>query len=145
MVRWRNNEDTMMKTLCYDGENMSLRWWKYNGTIMKLRGHDDENVILFSPLCHRIILISQPCHRCYRVFITWSSRFDNCTIVHRGSGRQKHVPCVQTEHRARAIFERYNIVTRFASRQNLASCFVDARQENPLRLYTKNISMMKTA
>jgi hypothetical protein len=82
MVRWRNNEDTMMKTLCHDGENTMLRWWKNNGTIMKLRRHDDEKVILFSPLCHRIILISQSCHRCYRVFIC--TIVPSCIAVQRG-------------------------------------------------------------
>jgi hypothetical protein len=89
------------------------RWWKYDSTMMKLRWHD----IIFQ-WCNCIIVILRSCHRC---FIIVPSCFHHCTIVHRGSERQKQCYFCPNGTTNRLMFQRYNIMTCFASRWNLTS------------------------
>jgi hypothetical protein len=134
MVRWWKHNGTNVKQRLYDGETQKARWWKRDGTMvkddvtmvkirwydmMKLRWHDDENAILFSLSCHRIIVILTLCHR---VLIIVPSQFHLCTIVHSCSGRQKCYLCPNGTPLSVDI-EWYNIVTRIASCRNLASRF----------------------
>jgi hypothetical protein len=77
-VRWWKHNGTNVKQRLYDSETTKARWWKRDRTMVKadvtmvkIRWHDmmklllpdDENAILFSLSCHRIIVISPSCHR----------------------------------------------------------------------------------
>jgi hypothetical protein len=126
IVRWWNNDVTIVKQRWHIDENVIVRWWKCDGSMMKLRWHYDKNAILFSSSCRRLIVITPSCHHCFIIVPSYFhhrpialeiTSVPSCKAV---SGKQKIV----TEHCKRAIFERYNSVTRFASRRNLASRFL---------------------
>jgi hypothetical protein len=114
-ARWWKRDVTIVKTRYYDCANTMVRWWNCDDMMIKTRYYFYHCVIASSWFHHRAIVVLPSCHR---VFIIVSLRFHSCTILHRGSGRQK---CYL--YRNQAIFERYNIVTCFASRRNLASRF----------------------
>jgi hypothetical protein len=141
MMRWWKHNGTNVKQRLFDGETTKARWLKRDGTMvkddvtmvkirwndmMKLRWHDDENAILFSLSCHRIIVISPSCHR---VLIIVPSHFHICTIVHSCSGRQ-NVTYVQTEHRNRLILNDTIswLVSHLAELSRLASHLVRRRE-----------------
>ena len=159
MVRTWNNDCTMVKQRLYDGETTKARWWKRDGTMvkddvtmvkirwydmMKLRWHDDENAILFSLSCHRIIVISPSCHRVLIIVPSYHLNFTFVPLCIAVQG-DKNVTYVQTEHRNRLILNdtiswlvsHLAEISRLAkSRVSLRIPFVDARQEINSRSYT---------
>jgi hypothetical protein len=147
MVRTWNNDCTMVKQRLYDGETTKARWWKRDGTMvkddvtmvkirwydmMKLRWHDDENAIIFSLSCHRIIVISPSCHRVLFIIPSYHFNFTFVPLCIAVQG-DTNVTNVQTEHRNRLILNDTIswLVSHLAeiSRVSLRIPFVDARQE----------------
>jgi hypothetical protein len=137
IVRWWNNDGTMVKQRRHDDENVMVRWWKHDVTMVKIRWYDDETAMAWWWKRDIIFTIVSSHHRDFTIVpslfhhraIVFSSSYHRTIalspLYHRASRfrETKNVTYVQTEHRNRAIFERYNIVTRFASRRNLASRF----------------------
>jgi hypothetical protein len=107
-----NENVTIVNTRYYDGANTMVRWWNCDDMMIKTRYYFDHCVIASSWFHHRAIIVSSSYH-CAFTFVP------SCIAVQG----DKNVTCVQTQHRNQAIFERYNIVTCFASRRNLKSRF----------------------
>jgi hypothetical protein len=126
IVRWRNNEGSMMKTWwyygerrCYDGENTMVRydetamawWWKRDIIFSIVSSHHRNFTIMSWCFNHRTISMN---HR---------------TIVHSCSGRQKCYLC-QMEHRNRLILNDTIswLVLQLAEISRLASHLVRRRE-----------------
>jgi hypothetical protein len=138
IVRWWNNDVTMVKKRWYDSETAIAHWWKRYSMMVKMRWYDDETAMPLWWKRNIIFIIVSSHHRDFTIIpslfhhraVVFPSSY-HCTIVHCGFRETNNV----TEHCNRAIFERYNIVTRFASRRNLASSFV-SRTSTQKRQYT---------
>jgi hypothetical protein len=60
-----NNDGTMVKTRCYDGENTMVRWWNCDGMMMKTRHYFHHRVIASWWFCHRSIAVSSSWRRVF--------------------------------------------------------------------------------
>jgi hypothetical protein len=76
----------MVKIRCNDGENTMLRWWKYDGMMIKTRYCFHHRVIASSWFHHCAIFVSS-LH--LFIFASLPLLFHQCTIVHSGLVRLK--------------------------------------------------------